>query len=154
MFHLDVRFINHVQAGNLYIYFSFDKRHILNDSIARVKSVGHVTVIKASHASCNEIHAYHIAWTHGFPYVVDEDCHGIWRLHSKRNLEESPRDLDVCSSKKSRHSSSDISSLQDYNVKLQKYEEFELKEKEDYDNLSSSYSCSRRSIQSVRGGRR
>ena len=46
---------------------------MLNDSIARVKSVGHVTVIKACHASCNEIHAYHITWTPGFPYIVDED---------------------------------------------------------------------------------
>ena len=67
----------------------------------------------------------------------------------KGNLEESPRDLNVISSKKSRPSSCDISSLQDYNVKLQKSEEFESTEKEDYDNLSSSYSCSRRSIQSA-----
>ena len=58
---------------NLYIYFSFDKRHMLNDSIARVKGWGHVTVVKAGHALCNEIHAYHIAWKPCFPYIVDED---------------------------------------------------------------------------------
>ena len=82
MFHPDVRFINHVQVGNLYIYFSFDKRHMLNDSIARVKGVGHVTVIKVGHASCNEIHAYHIAWTHVFHTSSMTIRHGLHGLES------------------------------------------------------------------------